>query len=69
MVQEAFFLATYDFLVKNYQLDKKQKEFLKHRTFSGNEIVANTRRLALMNMFLHNIGLGVKLASVSWGAR
>jgi hypothetical protein len=26
------------------------------RTFHGNEIVANTRRLCLMNMFLHNIG-------------
>lgn len=51
-----FFLATYDFLVNNYSLDKKQKEFLKHETFVGNEIVANTRRLCLMNMFLHNIG-------------
>ena len=51
-----FFLATYDFLVNNYPLDKKQKEFLKHETFAGNEIVANTRRLCLMNMFLHNIG-------------
>jgi len=51
-----FFLAAYDFLVNNYNLDKAQKEFLKNRTFSGNEIVANTRRLALMNMFLHNIG-------------
>jgi type I restriction enzyme M protein len=51
-----FVLAAYDFLVKNHQLDKEQKEFLKNRTFTGNEIVANTRRLALMNMFLHNIG-------------
>ncbi len=51
-----FFLASYDFLVKNYPMDKEQKEFLKHHTFSGNEIVANTRRLCLMNMFLHNIG-------------
>lgn len=51
-----FFLATYDFLVGNYQLNKQQKEFLKHDTFGGNEIVANTRRLCLMNMFLHNIG-------------
>ena len=25
-------------------------------TFFGNEIVAGTRRLALMNLFLHNIG-------------
>jgi type I restriction enzyme M protein len=51
-----FLLASYDFLVNNYKLDKKQKEFLKHETFDGNEIVANTRRLCLMNMFLHNIG-------------
>src|SRR6185437_2919568 len=53
-----FFLACYDFISnpKNYELDKKQKEFLKHNTFNGNEIVANTRRLCLMNMFLHNIG-------------
>ncbi|MCF7808021.1 MAG: type I restriction-modification system subunit M [Candidatus Marinimicrobia bacterium] len=51
-----FFLASYDFLVKNYKLNQKQKAFLKHETFMGNEIVANTRRLCLMNMFLHNIG-------------
>jgi type I restriction enzyme M protein len=53
-----FFLAAYDFLTepKNYQLNKQQKVFLKHDTFQGNEIVANTRRLCLMNMFLHNIG-------------
>lgn len=51
-----FFLAAYDFLVANYKLDKKQAAALKHETFLGNEIVANTRRLCLMNMFLHNIG-------------
>ncbi len=51
-----FFLAAYDFLVKEHQMDKTQKAFLKHDTFNGNEIVAGTRRLALMNMFLHNIG-------------
>jgi type I restriction enzyme M protein len=51
-----FFLAVYDFLAKNYSLDRDQKEFLKFKTFFGNEIVAGTRRLALMNLFLHNIG-------------
>lgn len=50
-----FFLAAYDFLAAQ-GLDKDEREFLKHSTFYGNEIVANTRRLALMNMFLHNIG-------------
>lgn len=51
-----FFLSAYDYLVANHKLDKTQKAFLKHDTFHGNEIVANTRRLCLMNMFLHNIG-------------
>ncbi len=51
-----FFLAAYDYIVNNHDLDREQKSFLKNTTFYGNEIVANTRRLALMNMFLHNIG-------------
>jgi len=51
-----FFLAAYDYIVKNYDLNREQKEFLKNKTFYGNEIVANTRRMCLMNMFLHNIG-------------
>ncbi|MBN2531783.1 MAG: SAM-dependent DNA methyltransferase [Spirochaetales bacterium] len=51
-----FFLASYDFIVNNNKLNKEQKEFLKNKTFYGNEIVANTRRMCLMNMFLHNIG-------------
>ena len=53
-----FFLAAYDFVADpaNHSLTREQKEFLKHRTFFGNEIVAGTRRMALMNLFLHNIG-------------
>jgi type I restriction enzyme M protein len=50
-----FFLAAYDHIKAN-QLDKDEKEFLKNKTFHGNEIVANTRRMCLMNMYLHNIG-------------
>lgn len=50
-----FFLAAYDFIAKQ-KLDKTQKHFLKHETFFGNEIVPNTRRMCLMNLFLHNIG-------------
>ena len=50
-----FFLAAYDFIA-SFNLDQQQKAFLKHDTFHGNEIVANTRRLCLMNMVLHNIG-------------
>jgi type I restriction enzyme M protein len=52
-----FLPAAYDFLVETYPgMDSEQRAFLKHDTFFGNEIVAGTRRLALMNMFLHNIG-------------
>jgi len=53
-----FFLAAYDYISnrENFILDKDQKEFLKHKTFYGNEIVASARRMALMNLFLHNIG-------------
>jgi type I restriction enzyme M protein len=51
-----FFLAAYDWLVDHRDMDKEAKRFLKYETFFGNEIVASTRRLALMNLFLHNIG-------------
>jgi type I restriction enzyme M protein len=51
-----FFLSAYDYLVTHHDLDREQKAFLKNQTFHGNEIVAGTRRLCLMNLFLHNIG-------------
>ena len=53
-----FFLAVHEFLTDpyNWALDRDQKEFLKHSTFHGNEIVAGTRRLCLMNLLLHSIG-------------
>ncbi len=52
-----FFLGAYNWLTRSgAQLDKAQKAFLRDRTFHGNEIVPNTRRMCLMNLFLHNIG-------------
>ena len=53
-----FFLASYDYLTdpEHYSLNASQKRALKTQTFFGNEIVADTRRLCLMNMYLHNIG-------------
>jgi type I restriction enzyme M protein len=50
-----FFLAAHDYIAKQ-DLDEDQKKFLKFDTFKGSEIVANTTRLCLMNLFLHNIG-------------
>ena len=51
-----FFLAAHDYISKNYNLDKDQKLFLKNETFYGNELVATTFKMCLMNLYLHNIG-------------
>jgi len=53
-----FILAAYDFLSdpSRFSLDRDQREFLKNSTFRGWELVPNTFRLCLMNLFLHNIG-------------
>lgn len=47
-----FLLSAYDYITHSDKtLDTEAKQKLKHETFSGNEIVANTRRLCLMNLF------------------
>ena len=53
-----FFLKAYEYILENYadKMNVQEKRFLKNDTFSGNEIVATTRRLCLMNMYLHNMG-------------
>ena len=51
-----FFLAAHDFISHNSKLDRSQKQFLKHETFSGWEIVDSAARLCVMNLFLHGIG-------------
>ena len=52
-----FFLGAYNWLTRpGSNLNKAQKAFLRDETFYGNEIVPNTRRMCLMNLFLHNIG-------------
>ncbi|OGJ49061.1 DNA methyltransferase [Candidatus Peregrinibacteria bacterium RIFOXYB2_FULL_32_7] len=50
-----FLLSAYNYIVKNHKLDRDQKEELKHKTFSGNEIVAMAARLCVMNLYLHGI--------------
>ncbi len=51
-----FFLAAQSFIADTWTLDREQKEFLKNETFYGNELVATTFKLCLMNLYLHNIG-------------
>ena len=51
-----FLLAAQDYIGSHYNLDREQKAFLKADAFHGNEIVATTFKLCLMNLYLHNIG-------------
>ena len=51
-----FFLAAHDYVSKNFELDREQKQSLRNQTFKGWEIVDNTARLCVMNMYLHGIG-------------
>ncbi len=51
-----FLLSAHDYLMHHYSLDRDQKRFLKERTLHGWEIVDNTARLCVMNLFLHGIG-------------
>lgn len=51
-----FLLAAKSYIESSFQLDSDQKKFLKNEAFHGWEIVPATRRLCLMNLFLHNIG-------------
>lgn len=53
-----FFLAAQEYITApgRYTLDRDQKAFLKNETFHGNELVATTFKLCLMNLYLHNIG-------------
>ncbi len=51
-----FLLSAYDYISNNYDLTRDEKKFLKNKTFSGVELVQDTYRLCLMNLFLHGIG-------------
>ena len=52
-----FLLAAHDYVVSNNpQLTRPQQKFLKFDMLRGWEIVDNTARLCMMNLFLHGIG-------------
>ncbi len=52
-----FLLAAYEYIVHHYpHLERDQRRFLKYDAFRGWEIVDNTARLCLMNLYLHGIG-------------
>ena len=52
-----FLLAAYDYLANHYgPLDRNQWQHLRHEALHGWEIVDNTARLCVMNLYLHGIG-------------
>ncbi len=52
-----FLLAAYDHIVRNHApLDRDQWDHLRHEALRGWEIVDNTARLCVMNLYLHGIG-------------
>jgi type I restriction enzyme M protein len=52
-----FLLATHDYIIKKYApLDKGQLDHLNKKALHGWEIVDNTARLCVMNLYLHGIG-------------
>lgn len=52
-----FLLAAHDYISQHYNpLDKAQWDHLRHKALHGWEIVDNTARLCVMNLYLHGIG-------------
>ena len=51
-----FLLAAHDYIAEHNPLDKDQWQHLNHDALQGWEIVDNTARLCVMNMYLHGIG-------------
>lgn len=51
-----FLLAAHDYIASHYQLDPDEKIALRRDALRGWEIVDNTARLCVMNLFLHGIG-------------
>lgn len=51
-----FLLASKAYIEQHFNLDTDQKKALRYDTFRGWELVRNTYRMCLMNLFLHSIG-------------
>lgn len=51
-----FLLAAHDYVAEHYPLDRDQWRHLNHEALNGWEIVDNTARLCVMNLYLRGIG-------------
>lgn len=63
-----FLLAAYDYILKQHRpLDPTQLYHLRHEALRGWEIVDNTARLGVMNLYLHGIGANSAASPISIG--
>ena len=51
-----FLIAAHEYIARRHQLNRTQYEHLNHEALHGWEIVDNTARLCVMNLYLHGIG-------------
>ncbi|MCP4542483.1 MAG: SAM-dependent DNA methyltransferase [Chloroflexi bacterium] len=51
-----FLIATHEHITDRHRLNRPQYEHLNHQALHGWEIVDNTARLCVMNLYLHGIG-------------
>jgi len=51
-----FLLAAYNYILDHYDLDREQLRSLQNEALHGWEIVNETARLCIMNLYLHGIG-------------
>jgi type I restriction enzyme M protein len=63
-----FLLAAYDYILRQHSpLDPEQYHHLHHEALRGWEIVDNTARLGVMNLYLHGIGANGAASPISVG--
>ncbi|MCA9063598.1 MAG: SAM-dependent DNA methyltransferase [Planctomycetaceae bacterium] len=64
-----FLLAAHQFVVDEYgkELDKDQKKHLRTKFISDSELVPNTARLCIMNLYLHRIGVDADACPIRSG--
>ncbi len=51
-----FLIAAHEYISQHYPLNRSQYDHLNHEALHGWEIVDNTARLCVMNLYLHGIG-------------
>ncbi len=65
-----FLISAHHYIAKHNDipaLDEKAYEKYQHKTFYGMELVPDTRRLAMMNLMLHNIAIDDDNAGILFG--